>query len=103
MSSVEEAKKPSAISWTVGLKNALNVRVSFRRSTIVSTGPFETERGEWSVELDCPSDVTIDDLQDDLGGDGGILMVENRAPATSGKAQLGTSMAACLAHQVVTA
>jgi hypothetical protein len=30
-------------------------------------------------------------------------MVENRAPATSGKVQLGASMAACSAHQVVTA
>jgi hypothetical protein len=56
----------SASAWSAGIKNGLNARVSFRRATIVSTGPYETERAEWSLELDAPIGMTIDEIQDDL-------------------------------------
>lgn len=64
MRDAEVSEKPSA--WSAGIKNGLNARVSFRRSTIVSTGPYETEKAEWSLELDVPTGVTVDEVQDDL-------------------------------------
>src|SRR6266571_422204 len=46
---------------SVSSKNALNVRVGCRRGFTIPLGPYESERVEFSAELDLPSDKTLTD------------------------------------------
>jgi hypothetical protein len=70
-------------SWPPGIRNALNARVGFRRTTTVSIGKYETERAEWFLEIDAPTGVTIDQIQDDLEASLNLRAAKWRAKFTT--------------------